>query len=66
MTMMMIIRARFIADAAVNTIRACLPPYNTIKKKFSKIQVWRRFGIDYERCLSLDPKGPRVDPCEQV
>ncbi|CAB1112597.1 unnamed protein product [Ectocarpus sp. CCAP 1310/34] len=30
------------------------------------IWVWRRFGIDYERCLSLDPKGPRVDPCEQV
>ena len=29
-------------------------------------QVWRRFGIDYETCLSLDPKGPRVDPCEQV
>eukprot|EP00904_Undaria_pinnatifida_P011262 jgi/Undpi1/7266/HiC_scaffold_22.g09739.m1 len=30
------------------------------------IWVWRRFGIDYETCLSLDPKGPRVDPCEQV
>ncbi|CAN0227530.1 unnamed protein product [Ascophyllum nodosum] len=30
------------------------------------IWVWRRFGIDYERCLSLDPKGPRVDPCEEV
>ncbi|CAN0336870.1 unnamed protein product, partial [Ectocarpus sp. 12 AP-2014] len=30
------------------------------------IWVWKRFGIDYERCLSLDPKGPRVDPCEQV
>eukprot|EP00903_Cladosiphon_okamuranus_P016627 g15335.t1 len=30
------------------------------------IWVWRRFGIDYERCLSLDPKGPRIDPCEQV
>ncbi|CAN0359550.1 unnamed protein product, partial [Ectocarpus sp. 8 AP-2014] len=30
------------------------------------VWVWRRFGIDYERCLSLDPKGPRVDPCEQV
>ncbi|CAN0564808.1 unnamed protein product [Ectocarpus sp. 12 AP-2014] len=29
------------------------------------IWVWKRFGIDYERCLSLDPKGPRVDPCEQ-
>lgn len=28
--------------------------------------MWRRFGIDYQRCLSLDPKGPRVDPCEQV
>ncbi|CAM9750231.1 unnamed protein product [Discosporangium mesarthrocarpum] len=30
------------------------------------IWVWRRYGIDYEKCLSLDPRGPRVDPCEQV
>ncbi|CAN0380288.1 unnamed protein product, partial [Ectocarpus fasciculatus] len=30
------------------------------------IRVWKRFSIDCERHLSLDTKGPWVDPCEQA
>ncbi|CAN0390980.1 unnamed protein product, partial [Phaeothamnion confervicola] len=30
------------------------------------IWVWRRFGIDYRRCLSMDPVAPGIDPVEQV
>lgn len=44
----------------------CLVFVGQTKPPVDVVQIWRRFGIDYQRCLSLDPKGPRTDPCQQV